>query len=261
MNSKKVIGCRINTALALKNMKQKELAQKLGVTDNTISYFCNGERVPNTLQLIEISKILDVSADYLLGLSSESTTDKELSAVCEYTGLSEKSVLALQEFKADNKATWYMDVTNALIESENFDFLIFFLTQFATYSNQSIDFQYYRIYSHDIVETKAKSTLDDIMSELKRKFTDREDNRVRYNFKAVVQAAIMFAIRFFVTVTVGNVQRLSGVAAALAALVNLQFHTEIPGTVAIEDWAGLEIVIMDFSAPLTVPALIAQGFL
>ena len=39
MDNRKVIGQRINSALAAANIKQKELAAALGVTDNTISYF------------------------------------------------------------------------------------------------------------------------------------------------------------------------------------------------------------------------------
>ena len=44
MDSKKQFGIRLNSALAKRNMKQKELAAALGVTDNTVSYFCSGSR-------------------------------------------------------------------------------------------------------------------------------------------------------------------------------------------------------------------------
>lgn len=71
MDSKKAIGNRINSALALREMKQKELANSLGVTANTISYFCSGSRSPNLIQIIQISKTLNVTTDYLLGLSDD----------------------------------------------------------------------------------------------------------------------------------------------------------------------------------------------
>ena len=85
--TRNLIGKRINETLAIKDVKQKDLAKAIGVTDNTISYFVSGKRTPNTEQIIEIAKFLNVSADYLLGLSSNMTTDTELQAVCEYIGL------------------------------------------------------------------------------------------------------------------------------------------------------------------------------
>ena len=51
----KIIGNRINTLLAKKNIMQKQLAEYLEVTDNTISYFVKGKRTPNTEQIIKIA--------------------------------------------------------------------------------------------------------------------------------------------------------------------------------------------------------------
>ena len=95
--TKEKIGQRINAALAERNVKQKELAKHLGIQDNTVSYWCKGERTPNTEQIINISELLNVSADYLLGLSSVPTTDKDIQFVCDYTGLSKKAIRALHD--------------------------------------------------------------------------------------------------------------------------------------------------------------------
>ena len=92
MDTKKMIGSRINSALAYSNKKQKELASYLGVPDNTISYFCSGKRVPNAEQIIKISEFLNVSSDYLLGLNKYPTTDKDISFISEYTGLTKESI-------------------------------------------------------------------------------------------------------------------------------------------------------------------------
>lgn len=97
IQKKKMIGQRINAALAEKNVKQKELAEYLAVTDNTVSYWCSGKRTPNTEQIMQISKKLKVSADYLLGLSDAPTNDKDLQFVCEYTGLSQEAVEILSK--------------------------------------------------------------------------------------------------------------------------------------------------------------------
>lgn len=93
MNSK-IIGQRINAALALRNVKQKELATAIGLPhENIISYWCNGKRKPNIEQITQIAKFLNVSTDYLLGTTtSYSNENAELRAACDYTGLSEKLV-------------------------------------------------------------------------------------------------------------------------------------------------------------------------
>lgn len=97
MDSKKMIGKRINSALAKANMKQKDLADILDVKANTISYFCSGTRAPNLEQLVSIAQALGVSTDYLLGLVPEATSDMTAREVIEYTGLSEENVRTLHD--------------------------------------------------------------------------------------------------------------------------------------------------------------------
>lgn len=94
----KIIGERINSLLAVQNKKQKELAEVLGVTDNTISYFCSGKRIPNTGQIKKIAEFFHCSTDYLFGLSDSATTDKDMQFICDYTGLSEEAISYLRYF-------------------------------------------------------------------------------------------------------------------------------------------------------------------
>ncbi len=96
---KKLIGTRLNTVLAMRNVKQKDLAKHLGIQDNAVSYFCKGDRTPNTAQLAEICDYLEVSADYLLGLSDVSTPDMDVQAIAQATGLSENSSEFLLDLK------------------------------------------------------------------------------------------------------------------------------------------------------------------
>lgn len=95
MDNNKKIGQRINSALAARNKRQKDLAHHLDVTDNTISYFCGGKRTPNISQLIKISEFLDVSTDYLLGKDVPMTADISVQEFASQTGLSEENILRL----------------------------------------------------------------------------------------------------------------------------------------------------------------------
>ncbi|MBP3886933.1 MAG: helix-turn-helix transcriptional regulator [Cellulosilyticum sp.] len=63
------IGQRLKKVLDEKGMMQKELAEKIGVSEMVISRYVHGGRIVSVSILIEICKSLNVSADYLLGLS------------------------------------------------------------------------------------------------------------------------------------------------------------------------------------------------
>lgn len=94
-----LIGKRIKKARENCNMKQEDLAEKLYCKRELISYYENGNRDIKTYALINLSKILNVSVDYLLGLVPEPTTDLTLKEVCEFTGLSEKTITMFKELK------------------------------------------------------------------------------------------------------------------------------------------------------------------
>lgn len=127
---KKQIGQRINSLLAIRGIKQKELAKYLGVTDNTISYFCKGVRTPNTEQIIKIADFLNTSTDYLLCRNEVISSDINIKSICEYTGLSEKALNEIKKCNRHISAGYFdgavseeyefIDALNYLLESDNF---------------------------------------------------------------------------------------------------------------------------------------------
>lgn len=66
----KSTGELISTLLEEKDMNQKELAYKTGVSEVTISRYINGTRQPKSDILSKIAETLGVSTDYLLGKAS-----------------------------------------------------------------------------------------------------------------------------------------------------------------------------------------------
>ena len=106
--------------LYTKDKTQKELAAHLGVPDNTVSYFVSGRRTPNTEQIAKIADFFDVSADYLLGRTNAETTDKDLRFICEYTGLSENTIMTLRNSGGiwENLTIEYDDIV-ILIKKQN----------------------------------------------------------------------------------------------------------------------------------------------
>ena len=126
-NNRKIIGTNINSALALRDKTQKELAEHLNVKPNVISYFCNGERTPNTEQLIQISKYLNVSADFLLGLQKNPTLNEDYKNAENLTGLSETAINYLNIWGKNPFAKESVKIISELIENDSLKKISFFL--------------------------------------------------------------------------------------------------------------------------------------
>ena len=95
MDINKYIGNKIRELRTKRNITQEELAEVLKTTPQTVSRYEIGERKTNQDILFSLANYFNVSADYLLGLSSVSKVDLELKAICDYTGLTEQSVKCL----------------------------------------------------------------------------------------------------------------------------------------------------------------------
>lgn len=73
MNSEKwkVTSERMQERLKALNMTQRELAEKTGKTEATISRWINADRIPLATEYPTLSKALKCTCDYLLGLSQD----------------------------------------------------------------------------------------------------------------------------------------------------------------------------------------------
>lgn len=57
---------RIKAVLEERNMSQKELAEKTGLTEASVSRYVNGTRAPKAPVIVEMAKALNVDVGYLL---------------------------------------------------------------------------------------------------------------------------------------------------------------------------------------------------
>lgn len=93
---------RLKEVMKERGENQTSLAQKITeqyftIQRQTISLYMNGQSKPDTERLTAIAKVLDVSADWLLGVSDVQSTDGEVKQVCKYTGLSQAAVERLHQ--------------------------------------------------------------------------------------------------------------------------------------------------------------------
>ncbi len=60
---------RLNEALIENDISQNTLARKISMSQSVVNNYCTGKREPSLDVLISICKVLNISADYLLGLT------------------------------------------------------------------------------------------------------------------------------------------------------------------------------------------------
>ncbi len=91
------LGKRIRECRKALSLTHKTLGERLNQNRAIISYYENAKRRPNIEILVELAEIFSVSTDYLLGLTDVKSTETDIKAMCDYTGLTEESLSFLSE--------------------------------------------------------------------------------------------------------------------------------------------------------------------
>lgn len=84
-----------------RGLSARQVAKSLGIPYTTYLGYERDEREPSAATLVKLHAILDVSLDYLLGVSPCKSTHPDLRQVHQATGLSEKAVARLFEMKEE----------------------------------------------------------------------------------------------------------------------------------------------------------------
>ncbi len=106
---------------------QQAAADKIGVSRQNIGKWLNGCTTPDIETLCRIADAYNVTTDYLLGRTSNKTTDAELQAVCDYTGLSEKAIKIIKQMPPETELV----LLNMLCETEEMTKIIEVIAKFA----------------------------------------------------------------------------------------------------------------------------------
>lgn len=79
-----MLGMRIKNLRKKVGLTQKQLADKLNIAPSTVAMYEAGKRDPDTETLKMMSKIFDVTTDYLLGNESKVVTQEHLDNVHDF---------------------------------------------------------------------------------------------------------------------------------------------------------------------------------
>lgn len=94
-------GCfatRLRELMKKAKATQQDLAASVGTTRQAISQYADGSVQPNIEKLYKIAEFFHVSADYLLGMSSVTSSDIDIKAANKMTGLSEKAINEMKDY-------------------------------------------------------------------------------------------------------------------------------------------------------------------
>ena len=109
---------RLNILLG--EMSTKEFADNIGLSRQTMGFYLNGDRIPDSETLLQICKKCNVSSDWLLGLSNDR---QRTPAAVDSLGLSEKAVEMMQNIRSLDDSTDILAGLSIILEGANTIFI------------------------------------------------------------------------------------------------------------------------------------------
>lgn len=94
------------------DMSITDFARKLKLSRQTLGFYLNGDRIPDSETLLQICESCKVSADWLLGLSDDPTIE---SYTIDQLGLSPQAIDNLKKYSSSNNAADFINGINTIL--------------------------------------------------------------------------------------------------------------------------------------------------
>lgn len=160
MFNKQMFAERLKALREEKRLNQKELAAEIDISNGSISYYEKAERLPDIETAYKLSKFFGVSADYLIGLTDVKTSNIDIKAICDYTGISEGAVDLMHKIFAENKFEdeTYLTGFN-LFFGLSFDSILFLSNFYRVIETSVIEEKKFKALSNDTAVNSANDTI------------------------------------------------------------------------------------------------------
>jgi len=109
---KEIFPTRLRELMEQSGIKQKKLADAIGMRPQTVSLYTLGQSSPDVNTLTKICDVFNVNADYLLGRTDVRTRDIDVQTVSNYTGLSNRAIFWLHSLPDEPT-----DIFNLLLDN------------------------------------------------------------------------------------------------------------------------------------------------
>lgn len=116
INIKNEVGNRLLELRKEKGLKQDEVAQAVGITRASLSYYEKGERSVDIEVLYKLSNYYNVSIDYLFGLSDKTPPKRDFETNTEMSSIG-FSTEAMENFWGDRR---FVELLNEFISHKDF---------------------------------------------------------------------------------------------------------------------------------------------
>lgn len=190
-NQKSNVGERIKYIRTSKNMTQEDLGIKVNRTRQEINYYENNTRKVDLETLVSIANVLEVSLDYLNGITDIEKPNLQLQAINEKLGLSEKAIFQIMKFKNSKEvlSDVYDDfeiagveseekklaMLNMLLENSKFDKILEYMVSYEKTENEIENFPSVQAFQRNnkemledkksLIEYKIMKTITEILNE------------------------------------------------------------------------------------------------
>lgn len=114
-----VFGMRLKSLRLERGLTIEKFANEIGISKSSVGYYENQNRAPDIVVVGKMADVLDVSVDYLIGLSNARMQEPKLKSICDKTGLSDKSILMLARLKKEKSPR--LRIINLLLEQASDD--------------------------------------------------------------------------------------------------------------------------------------------
>ena len=126
-----VFSVRLRELLDNKKISNTEFAYIMNVSPQMVSFWRNGDNIPDIKKVCIMADYFNVSIDYLLGRTDIATTQTDIHTACKVTGLSEVAI---------NKIIMIGDFDKSIIDALNSfiltDCCVSLLMGFSMYENE-----------------------------------------------------------------------------------------------------------------------------
>lgn len=120
MSVKNSFATRLKALREEKGINQSQLAKDLGISRGSISFYENGDRIPDIEVFNNICTYFDVSYDYFLGKSKFKKNSLEETAIRNYTNLTDENINHLHEIKEKDKNQIINDLISSFLQDYSF---------------------------------------------------------------------------------------------------------------------------------------------